>query len=99
MKGKQVGTYLWKRIRFIWTSVREDRPALLGDLLLDRQRQREAAVHRGIRDERLASRYGGQTGTWPAKGDGPQRSAWVTPFWSGRTRNGRKVVTVGPEWQ
>jgi hypothetical protein len=69
-------------------SEREVLEPLLGDLLLivnDNKKQQFIAAF----DTKTGKPVWRTNWDLAAKGDGPQRSAWVTPL-SGRTRNGRK---------
>src|SRR5713226_4280217 len=69
-------------------------PALLGDLLLivnDNEKQQFIAAF----DTKTGKPVWRTNRDLAAKGDGPQRSAWVTPFvWKSKQRT--EVVTVGP---
>src|SRR6266851_5579662 len=89
----QTGKVVWKR-EFYSGQPTGGRPALLGDLLLivnDNEKQQFIAAF----DTKTGKPVWRTNRDLAAKGDGPQRSAWVTPFvWKNPQR--REVVTVGP---
>ncbi len=69
-------------------------PALAGEPAGDRERQREAAVHRGVRQEDGQTGLAHESGHW-RQGAAGARSGWATPFvWRNALRT--EIVAIGP---